>query len=72
MAPPFYLENDMTEDTKRGPGRPPKAETVSVRVLRGFWPTENQEDRVRKGQIIEVTKDDLIAGLEAGTMERIK
>lgn len=63
----------MTDDTeKRGPGRPKKPETVAARVLRDFWPTDSQEDRVREGSVIEVTKDELIAGMESGVMERVK
>ncbi|WP_434286298.1 hypothetical protein [Celeribacter sp. SCSIO 80788] len=47
-------------------------ETVEARVLRGYWPTEKQEDRVRKGQIVSVTKDALIDGMESGLLERVK
>ena len=41
-------------------------------VLRDFWPTENQLDRVRKGQVIEVTAEEMIDGLEAKSLERLK
>jgi len=51
---------------------PQEEETVEARVLRGYWPTEKQEDRVRKGQIVSVTKDALIDGMEAGLLERVK
>lgn len=47
-------------------------DTVKVRVLRDFWPTENEKDRVRAGTIIEVTKDTLIDGMEKGILERVK
>lgn len=62
----------MTEETKRGPGRPGKEETVQARVLRDYWPSEDQSSRVRKDQIIDVTKDELIEGMEAGHLERVK
>lgn len=45
---------------------------IPARVLRDFWPTEKQEDRVRKGQVIDVTANDLIEGMENGTLERVK
>lgn len=63
----------MTEE-KRGPGRPRKEDTprISARVLRDYWPTEHQIDRVRKGQIVNVTAEEMIEGLEAGTLERVK
>lgn len=61
----------MSEEEKRGPGRPPKAaqeSTVRALVMRDFWPTE--DNRVRAGTVIDVTKDDLIAGLETGILAR--
>lgn len=51
---------------------PTKEETVKARVLRDFWPTGDDKDRVRAGAIIDVTKDTLIDGLEAGVLERVK
>lgn len=61
----------MSEEEKRGPGRPPKPAqepTVRALVMRDFWPTE--DNRVRAGTVIDVTKDDLIAGLESGILAR--
>lgn len=61
----------MSEEEKRGPGRPPKPaqeSTVRALVMRDFWPTE--DNRVRAGTVIDVTKDDLIAGLETGILAR--
>lgn len=43
---------------------------VKAMVLRDFWPTDNEEDRVRAGSIIEVTKDQMIDGLERGVLAR--
>ena len=45
---------------------------IKVRVLRGFWPTENPMDRVFAGAIIEVDTETLINGLEKGILERVK
>ena len=46
--------------------------TMTARVLRDFWPTENEIDRVRKGTVIDVTAEELIHGMENGTLERAK
>lgn len=45
---------------------------IAAEVLRDYWPTGNQMDRVRKGQIVEVTAEDLIEGMENGTLKRVK
>lgn len=45
---------------------------IAAEVLRDYWPTEKQTDRVRKGRIVEVTPEDLIAGMESGTLKRAK
>jgi hypothetical protein len=64
----------MTEETeKRGPGRPPKVveePRVQAVVLRDFWVAADEAGRVRAGTVIEVTKDELITGLERGIMKR--
>jgi hypothetical protein len=62
----------MSEETKAPEKAAPAPKLVKARVLRDFWPTENDEDRVRAGQVVEVTKDALIEGLEAGVLERVK
>lgn len=49
-----------------------KEETVKAVVLRDFWPSDNEMDRIRAGSVIEVTKDQLIEGLEKGILERAK
>lgn len=64
----------MSEE-KRGPGRPPKAvetvaETVKAEVLRDYWVAADEAGRVRAGSIVEVSKDDLIAGMEKGLLKR--
>ncbi len=49
-----------------------KPETVKARVLRDFWPTDNDLDRVKAGAVVEVSKDALIEGMEKGVLERVK
>lgn len=41
-------------------------------VLRDFWPTENDEDRVRAGTMIEVSAEDALDGVERSTLARFK
>ena len=64
----------MTYEEKRGPGRPPKAielaETVRALVLRDYWTEADEAGRVRAGTVIDVSKDDLIAGMERGVLQR--
>lgn len=50
----------------------PAAKTVKCRVLRDYWPDEYQENRVRKGDIIEATLEQALDGVEAGNLERVK
>lgn len=45
---------------------------VKVRILRDFWPTDNEMDRVRAGTVTEVNMETLVDGLERGILERIK
>lgn len=45
---------------------------VKARVLRDFWPTDKDEDRVRAGTELDVTMDTLVDGLEKGILERVK
>ena len=66
----------MSDEEKRGPGRPPKPaqepapEMVQALVLRDYWTAADEAGRVRAGTVVEVTKDDLIIGLERGTLKR--
>ena len=51
------------------------APTVSVKVLRDFWKEPNAdgtENRVRAGEVIEVTIDEAFDGTESGMFERYK
>ena len=63
MAPPV---------TETEAPKPKKSATVSARVIRDYWPTENEADRVRAGTVAEVSKDALIDGMEKGVLERVK
>lgn len=45
---------------------------IKVRVLRDFWPTDLDVDRVRAGTITEVDMETLVDGLEKGILERVK
>lgn len=45
---------------------------VKARVLRDFWPTDNDEDRVRAGSIVDVSMETLVDGMEKGVLERVK
>lgn len=62
---PEEIQSDFASDEK-------SADTVQARVLRDFWPTEDEMDRVTAGSIIEITKDEMIEGLESGIFERVK
>ena len=44
---------------------------MKARVLRDFWPTGDEPDRVRAGAIIEVSTETLIDGMEKGILERL-
>jgi hypothetical protein len=46
--------------------------TVQARVLRDFWPTENELDRVKAGAVVDVSMETLIDGMEKGILERVK
>ncbi len=48
----------------------PDERLVTVRVLRAFWPEEDQ--RVEKGAVIDVTTDEALDGIENGMFERVK
>ena len=62
----------MSDEEKRGPGRPPKKETVSMVILRDYWATGDGSigDRVTAGTKVEVSVEDAMAGLERGAMRR--
>lgn len=51
----------------------PKTEgAIRCLVMRDFWPTDNEEDRVRAGTMIEVTAEKALDGIEAGTLARVR
>jgi hypothetical protein len=49
---------------------PAKEKTIKVRVLRDFWPKENE--RVRKGTEVDVSVEEALDGIESGAFERVK
>lgn len=70
----------MTEE-KRGPGRPPKAKAITMRVERDYWPTEADiaagwpvcaKNRVRAGMLVDIAADAAMDALEAGIASRVK
>lgn len=68
-------------EEKRGPGRPPKPKTVTMRVERDYWPTKEDIDagwpvmhrnRVRAGTLIDLEAEAAMDGMEAGMLCRVK
>ena len=62
----------MEQEQKRGPGRPPKVQTVTCVVLRDYWPSDVEEDRVRAGTIIDLEPMDALDKIEAGMVKRMR
>ena len=71
----------MPDEIKRGPGRPPKAETsaipgtIKMVILRDYWGDENPdgtENRYRAGTIVDMPIEAAMDGIEAGMVERYK
>jgi len=61
----------MTYEDKSGRhSKAAPAEAVRALVLRDYWTSGDEEGRVRAGTIIDVTKDELIAGMERGILRR--
>lgn len=51
----------------------PKTEgMVRCTVLRDFWPTEEDKDRVRAGSMIEVPAEEAMDGVESGMLSRVR
>lgn len=47
-------------------------QTFLCEVLRDFWPTENEADRVRAGDLVEVGVETAMDGIERGVLARVK
>lgn len=60
----------MTDETKRGPGRPPKVveQTVNCVVLRDFW--DEAGERHRAGTIVAISVTAALDGIESGSVRR--
>lgn len=63
-------EPEAEVDQDPTPEPAPRPDTVLVRVLRDYWPAE--DERVRKGTLQEMTALEALDGIEAGTLERVK
>lgn len=51
---------------------PTGADTVACEVLRDYWPTENDQDRVFAGSIVHLAPMDALDKVEAGMVRRVK
>lgn len=64
----------MSDEEKRGPGRPPKADpkTIVMVTLRDYWTKGDgsEGDRVRAGTLVEMDVDSAMTALENGSMRR--
>lgn len=49
-----------------------EAGMVRMVILRDIWPTDNEDDRMRAGTVVDVSPEDAMDGLEKGTMARVK
>ena len=71
-------EATITEaDAPKKRGRPAKisedgAPIFACEVLRDYWPTEDEADRVRTGAIVEVDAETAMDGIERGVLARVK
>lgn len=59
----------MTEE-KRGPGRPPKPQTIACVIKRDFW--DETGERQPAGKVIEVSIEAALDGVENGSLTRYK
>lgn len=64
---------ELTEPEREPADKQQKAEpTVTCRVLRDYWPTDDENDRVRKGAVVDVPVSVALDGVEAGSLQRMK
>lgn len=66
------VEAEVAEEPVEAAEPAPRSDMVMVRVLRDYWPTDSQEDRIRKGTLQEVSALEALDGIESGTLERVK
>ena len=59
----------MTEDIKRGPGRPPSPKTHPVLILRGYYPLDGGP-KLPKGTKVDLPIDEAREIIKAGIAER--
>ena len=62
----------MSDEEKRGPKAVAEVQepTVQAMVLRDYWVAADEAGRVRAGTVMDVTKDELITGMERGLLAR--
>ena len=60
---------DETE-TKRGPGRPPKAQGFPCEVLRDYWNADGE--RIPAGTIVTLEAIEAMDAIEAKAVKRVK
>lgn len=64
------MNDETTEETTEKPRRKAK---VACTVLRDFWTADDEKGgRVSAGTVIEVTPEEAMDGIEAGTLSRVK
>lgn len=70
MTEPFGGKGDHDGDGKVGGSKKKADRLVAVRILRDFW--DEAGERHRKGEIMEVTAEEAMDGIEAGALSRVK
>lgn len=63
-------EETKAVEEKRGPGRPPKPQTIACVVKRDFW-DENGE-RHCAGTVVHVSIEEALDGVESGAFGRYR
>lgn len=59
----------MTEEIKRGTGRPPAQKTHPVLILRGYWPQDGGE-KLSAGTKVELPIEEAREVIKAGIAQR--
>jgi hypothetical protein len=59
----------MNDETKRGPGRPPKPTTMPVTIVRGYFPADGRK-KVLPGTVIDLPLNEAKDIIAKGIAER--
>lgn len=51
--------------------QPTGERTLPFEVMRDYWPTDRQEDRVRKGTIVEMTAAEALDAVSSGALRKV-